>query len=397
VVPIAEELVARGHSVSVRTLRAEVPTVRRLGLRASPIARAIEAIELRDYTQRTLLGKGRSALATFLARADYDRHDLCRAAAEESAEAVLVDCMCWGATVTAEASGLPWAQYVPLPLIAPSRGRPPVGLGLRPAHGPAGRARDSMLRSLAALGSDWGNLTRLNEIRVAAGTRKLEHLTDVFTLAPVVLHLMAEALDPWSVDWPDRVRTVGPCVWEPPMAPPLWLTSLDRPLILVSASSEWQADSRIVDAAVSAFGDSKFALAATLPAATTTPVELPANVKVERFLAHRPLLEKAVLAITHGGAGVTQKALAAGVPVCVVPFGRDQYEIARRIETLGIGTRLPARSLTPQRLRAAATEAIGMRSAAVALSERIGARTAPIRAADELEKLLESHVQGRWR
>jgi hypothetical protein len=29
--------------------------------------------------------------------------------------------------------------------------------------------------------------------------------------------------------------------------------------------------------------------------------------------------------------GTTQKALARGVPVCVVPHGRDQFEVARRV------------------------------------------------------------------
>lgn len=36
--------------------------------------------------------------------------------------------------------------------------------------------------------------------------------------------------------------------------------------------------------------------------------------------------------ISHGGTGTTQKALAAGVPVCAVPFMRDQFEVARRVE-----------------------------------------------------------------
>ena len=37
------------------------------------------------------------------------------------------------------------------------------------------------------------------------------------------------------------------------------------------------------------------------------------------------------VAVTHGGIGATQKALARGVPVCVVPFGHDQFEVARRV------------------------------------------------------------------
>jgi hypothetical protein len=46
-----------------------------------------------------------------------------------------------------------------------------------------------------------------------------------------------------------------------------------------------------------------------------------------------------------------QKALARGVPVCAVPFGRDQLEVARRVEVAGAGTRLPASRLSPDHLR----------------------------------------------
>jgi len=60
-----------------------------------------------------------------------------------------------------------------------------------------------------------------------------------------------------------------------------------------------------------------------------------------------PLLERAGCGVTYGGIGTTQKALACGVPVCAVPFGRDQLEIARRVELARAGTRLPAKRLTP--------------------------------------------------
>jgi hypothetical protein len=54
--------------------------------------------------------------------------------------------------------------------------------------------------------------------------------------------------------------------------------------------------------------------------------------RLQRFVPHGPLLERAVCAMTHGGMGATQKALVHGVPVCVVPFGRDRLEVARRVE-----------------------------------------------------------------
>ena len=44
-------------------------------------------------------------------------------------------------------------------------------------------------------------------------------------------------------------------------------------------------------------------------------------------------------------------------PSCVVPFGRDQLEVARRMEVAGAGTRLSGR-LIPDRLRAKIREAM---------------------------------------
>ena len=59
--------------------------------------------------------------------------------------------------------------------------------------------------------------------------------------------------------------------------------------------------------------------------------------------------------------GATQKALSEGVPVCAVPFGRDQRDVARRVELARAGVRLPSNKLTPAKLRDAVTRAMGMR------------------------------------
>jgi UDP:flavonoid glycosyltransferase YjiC (YdhE family) len=75
------------------------------------------------------------------------------------------------------------------------------------------------------------------------------------------------------------------------------------------------------------------------------------------FTPHAPLLDRAACAITHGGIDATQKALVHGVPVCVVPFGRDQIEVARRVDIAGAGTLLPAKRLNPKRPSARASAA----------------------------------------
>jgi UDP:flavonoid glycosyltransferase YjiC (YdhE family) len=100
------------------------------------------------------------------------------------------------------------------------------------------------------------------------------------------------------------------------------------------------------------------------------------------------VLERAVCAITHGGMGATQKALASAVPVCAVPFGRDQLEVARRVEVSGAGTRLPASRLNPQRLRAKVREATARMPGAQQIAEAFAAAGGAPAAADAIEQRL---------
>jgi UDP:flavonoid glycosyltransferase YjiC (YdhE family) len=115
--------------------------------------------------------------------------------------------------------------------------------------------------------------------------------------------------------------------------------------------------------------------------------EVPANARVERFIPHAPLLRHAVCAVTHGGAGATQKALASGVPVCVVPFGRDQLEVARRVEIADAGTRLPAQKLNPERLRKQIQLAMTKQAGARRVAAGYTATGGPSAAADAFESL----------
>jgi MGT family glycosyltransferase len=203
--------------------------------------------------------------------------------------------------------------------------------------------------------------------------------------------MTAEPFEYPRSDWPDSVRLVGPCAWDPPAEPPGWLADVQRPLVLVTTSSEFQDDGRLVRTALEALAHEELDVVATLPAADATGIDVPANARVLPFVPHAPLLERAACAITHGGMGATQKALARGVPVCAVPFGRDQLEVARRVDVSGAGTRLPARRLTPERLRKQVHEALARREGAQRIAtafERAGGAAA---AADAFEKRLLSH------
>ncbi len=117
------------------------------GFDAAPIAPAIEAIEHDDYRGRTPPAQAQARRwPSFGARAPHEVDDLRAAIEAERPDALLVDCMCWGAAAVAEQWGGPWAQWFPYPLPLSSRDAPPFGPGLKPARGPLGRLRDRALR-----------------------------------------------------------------------------------------------------------------------------------------------------------------------------------------------------------------------------------------------------------
>jgi hypothetical protein len=90
---------------------------------------------------------------------------------------------------------------------------------------------------------------------------------------------------------------------------------------------------------------------ATVPAGEPSRFDTPRNAGVARFAPYAASLRRAVCAVTHGGMGATQTALTHGFPACVVPFGRDQLDVAHRGEIAQAGSRPPARRLRPDRLR----------------------------------------------
>ena len=141
-VPILDELAARGHRIAVRTLASEVQLMADRGFDAAPIAPAIEAIEHDDYRGRTPPAKLKRGMATLGKRGRTRSQTSAPRSTTEQPDALLVDCMTWGATAVAESWGGPWAQWFPFPLALTSRDVPPFGPGLKPAAGPLGRARD---------------------------------------------------------------------------------------------------------------------------------------------------------------------------------------------------------------------------------------------------------------
>jgi MGT family glycosyltransferase len=366
--------------------------MRERGFDAAAIDPAIEAIAIDDYVARTPLGAEKRSVRTFCERAKIDAIDLQRSIDRLNPDALLVDINAWGSVIVAERWGGPWASWCPYPLPVPSRDAPPFGPGLHPSSGPLGRIRDAILRPIFFGALERIATPRINEVRQHLGLMPVKDAAEMFSRPPLLLYLTAEPFEYPRSDWPSNVRMVGPCNWDPPVEPPPWLDDVKQPIVLVTTSSEFQDDGRLVRCALEALAAENVYVVATLPAQETTGITPPQNARVFSFIPHAPILERAACAITHAGMGATQKALAHGVPVCAVPFGRDQLEVARRVEVAQAGTRLSAGRLRPDRLRRAVGEAMERADGAKRVAAAFAAAGGATAAADAFEANLDQEA-----
>ncbi len=385
-VPVLRELQGRGHEVALVTLAAELPHMAAAGLRARALSPAVEAI-LHDDWGKSVTGALDSAVKVFVARGAHEIPDLEAAISLERPDGLLVDFNCWGAAAVAEKSGLPWALFMPYFLPWRLPGLPPFGPGLAPRVGFVGRLRDAVLGKIVH-GVVNRHLPRLNSVRARVGLGPIAHMADQGRTAPRILYYTAEPFEYACAARPANVVMIGPGTWEPPGGPPAFLAGVSKPLVLVTCSTEFQDDGRLIETALEALAGEDVFVVATSAAVDPGKFRPPPNAHVERFVPHGPLLPRAAVVVCHGGMGITQKALAAGVPVCVIPFGRDQLEVARHVEVAAAGTRLLPGKLTPARLRAAVARARACRPGAERVAAGFRASGGPSRGAEALEAMM---------
>ncbi len=391
ITPALAELVQRGHQVTVVTLPGSERSLRPLGITVRPLPAELAEDTLDDWNARSRVEALRAAVRALVERIPVEAEALRAAVEAERPDALLIDATTPGAQLYAAAGARPWASWSPMLLPTPSRGVPPYGPGLRPMSGLAGRIRDGALRWVMDRYFD-EMLPRMNGARAEYGLEPLAHMRDYFTQAPLLLNFTAPPFDDVRRDWPASIHQVGPGLWAPPGHAPQWLESIDRPIALVTCSTEFQDDGQLAQIAMDALADSGFHTVVTAGAVDPAAFSIPANARVESFLPHHLILDRTAVVVSHGGMGITQKALAAGVPVCVVPFGRDQSEVARRVVTNAAGTWVPKKKLSPERLRAGVEEAMTCGEGAARVAAGFAAAGGTARAAD----LLERQLTGSW-
>ncbi len=385
---LLRELHDRGHHIVLRTFAEGVAVGRELGFDTSMIDPRIEALTMTDW----LASNGRDALkaafGVFGQRAGFEVKDLAGLVATTRPDALIIDANCWGAASAAEVGTVPWTSFWPFTPFLRARHTPPFGPGLRPWPGPLGAIRDGLLRPVVTGALETAMLGPLNTVRGKAGATAVRSADDFVRRAPLVLVATGKPFDYPRTDWGASVELIGPCDFEVATPRLAWLAEIDRPLVLVTTSSDPQGDRELPVVAMAALADDPVHVVVTYPSGLPSDIQVPANATVCRFVPHKQILERAVCAITHGGMGVTQKALARGVPVCVIPHGRDQFEVARRVQVAGCGTRLPAKRLTVERLKRAVRQAMSMTAGARRVAAGFRATGGVSHGADVIERRL---------
>lgn len=282
--------------------------------------------------------------------AEVDRH---------GPDAVAADCFLFGALAAAERSGLPSAALWHTVYTRSDWDTPADGLGLPLARGWPGKLRDRALKMVEA--SLWNKgLPALNAARAGLGLDPLDTVFEQWDRADRVLVMTSSAFDfacLAGTALPENVRYVGPQVEIGSLDRTSRAASSDRPLVLVSFSTSYQAQEPLLRRVVAALGALPVRVLVTTGRAVELTGSLPANVEVRRWVPHAEVLPEAALVVTHAGMGTAMAALAHGVPLVCLPMGRDQLDVAARVVHAGAGLRLSPK-VGERRIAAAVREAL---------------------------------------
>lgn len=220
-------------------------------------------------------------------------------------------------------------------------------------------------------------------------------MVDLINSGDLVLHATDDVFDPPPEQRPPNHHWIGTLIWEPTASPTDWLDSPGDPWALMTLSSGRQeGEMELARAAVEAM--SSFPVRTLLTLADARSEDSLAfdtsRVRVETFVPHSAVLERAALCVAHAGHGIVAKALNFGVPMVLVPWGRDQPGVAARAEALGVACVVRREDLTPSVLADAISEVLETPSyadRAKAHATRIRRYDANARVCNLIEEFLE--------
>ena len=361
----ARLLTERGHRVTVLTSRACRATAENAGHDVVGYRRAPEP-DARVAFEHQAEQMSATAAGLSIAR---DVRDVLEGA---RADLAVFDCMLPAAAAGSRAADVPAASLV---------------------HFLYGAARRHMLRRGGAWTTDLATLSSTHRALDLPAPRDGIAAWE----APDLLLVTAPRFIDVEVELAPHVVHAGPlAVRRTPVKTPE-----DPPLVLLSFStSVMDAQRKAVERACAGVADAGVRAILTLgPALDAADLRIPDQVEVLPWADHDELLPRCTAAAGHGGLGTTLRALAHGVPLVLVPLGRDQPVNAARVAEAGAGIALEP-DATAADVRAAIETVLADRdyaTAAAAISRRIAAEDPDARAVEALEQCAQARRRAQRR
>ncbi|MFI6294714.1 macrolide family glycosyltransferase [Nonomuraea sp. NPDC050790] len=148
---------------------------------------------------------------------------------------------------------------------------------------------------------------------------------------------------------------VGAGLGTRPPDPAFPIERLRDPVLYASLGADYDGGGRlprVLATALAPLGGAVVLATGTIDPAGLGP--LPDNVIARRTVPQLQVLSRAALFVTHGGMNSVNEAMAAGVPMLLIPRGADQPLVARRVVELGAGLSASRREADVRRVRALA-------------------------------------------
>ena len=404
--PIARELVRRGHDVRWYSTPRFKHAIESIGARWVPLRNAIPIDEENFDLWPDRPAEGIAQLRYDLKNLfiEFIRGALTDLEAElrrEPADVVVADNASAVVEAVHQKLGIPWAVYGMTVMSTSSRDTAPFGLALPPSSTTLGRLRNKALywlveRVIFREAHDYNA-----QLRRELGLPPLKRsIFDFAKDADLYLQSGVPSFDYPRTDLPSNVHYLGAPIPDPPhgWTPPSWWSQVfGKRVVLVTQGTINNDFDQLIRPAIRALAEQNVLVIVTTGSRNAEEVgidPLPSNVRVQRFIPYAHLIPHVDLLLTNGGYGSIQIALAHGVPVVAIGKTEDKAEIANRVNWSGVGIGLKERTASEEQIRNAvrtvlATPTYAARAEAMRY-EMAGLNAATI-GADLLEELANSY------
>jgi MGT family glycosyltransferase len=366
--PIAAELVRRGHEVRWYTTSKFEQKVRSVGAQFVPYARAYALEEGRineQFPERVKL-KGIAQFKYDMKHVFIDQmpglfEDLSEELQWQPADVLVGDTATSVCALIARKYSLAWATYGISVLLQSSRDTAPFGLGLFPNATSLGRLRNAGLYWLVnnVIFKDPFDYYDAMVERLIK-TRPQFPMLDFANGSHLFLQGCSPSFEYPRSDMPKNVRFIGAFVpaADPDWTPPDWWERLDsgRPVIIVTQGTIATEYEELILPAIRALANAEWQVVVTTgsrPPSALGLDSLPDNVIVEQFVPYAHLMPRASLLLTNGGYGSVQMALAHGTPIVVFGGSEEKPEVARRVSWSGVGLGFKSKRPSEAQIRTA--------------------------------------------